>query len=80
MTVYPMGFFKICMYPGITLMWFVLFVRLHNSGIMTDLNDSVNWTGLLTEATVYTFSHVDVISGSSSTAVSSCLSLDCDGL
>ena len=47
---------------------------------MTNLNDSVNWTGLLTEATVYTFSHVYIVSGRSSTAVSSRLSLDGDGL
>ena len=80
MTVHPMDHFKIYTYPGISQMWLLYIVKLHNSWIMTNLNDSVNWTGLLTEATVYTFSHVDVISGSSSTAVSSCLSLDCDGL
>lgn len=44
------------------------------------LHNGIHWTRLLTEATINAFGHVDVVSGSASASISSCFSLNGDGL
>lgn len=57
-----------------------LLVRLRGEFKVRTLDDGVHGTGLLTEATVNTLCHIDVVSRGPSTAVSTLLRLDRNGL
>lgn len=46
--------------------------------VIWSFNDCVNWASLLTIPTVNTFSHVDIVTGSSSWSIRTRLTFDCD--